>query len=218
LEALQDDQVICLDDKSLFQNTIDQWFESFQSFFFTMDQKTKKQLESHMQQQLQYCLLTSFDVKVGNLIETPRENFIKDAYPNYYQNFQIFWENFSKKLSEDDQRALTCFYAPSLYNCVSLSGLAYFTPTISFCLITETTRSHEVFMAEIIRTFCARFKMSFVADYHEADLIVATIAFSDPLADGQELLTIRTSLPNNDLNLIYKIVQRLTSQKRKSEI
>src|SRR5699024_9110695 len=57
LEALQDDQVICLDDKSLFQNTIDQWFESFQSFFFTMDQKTKKQLESHMQQQLQYCLL-----------------------------------------------------------------------------------------------------------------------------------------------------------------
>ncbi len=204
-------EAITLTDDTLFAATIDHWFQTFKVFYFEVDQEQKKRLIPTLQRQLQYCCMTQLSNNISDLIEMPSEKMIADSYPIYHQNFQDFWQLFIE--GAPLKKAVTGFKTLAFCDCISLTGLSYFMPTIVIFIITEATVLQNQLIQETIRSYCTNYKVEFTSNYKQADLLVSSVTFIDPIAPHQKLLMIRTSLPKNDLRIIYKEVQIIAKKK-----
>lgn len=180
-------------DDTLFAATIDHWLQTFKVFYFEVDQEQKKRLILTLQRQLQYCCMTQLSNNISDLIEMPSEKMIADSYPIYHQNFQDFWQLFIE--GAPLKKAVTGFKTLAFCDCISLTGLSYFMPTIVIFVITEATVLQNQLIQETIRSYCTNYKVEFTSNYKQADLLVSSITFIDPIVPHQKLLMIRTSLP-----------------------
>ncbi|HLQ39522.1 MAG TPA: helix-turn-helix domain-containing protein [Tetragenococcus sp.] len=204
---------VILKQDDLFKETIDCWFASFEKYFFAATKEQKEQMTAVLQHQIQYYRLTQFTDNIQEAIESPRMPFFEEHYPVYSRKFQGFWQDFT--LCLPDSTMANGLYADSLTDCIALAPLDYFMPRLLIYVITETTAMHMKLIEGIIKNYCANYKIDFVNDFHEADIIISSVNFVDPLEDWQILINIRTSLPKNDLKHIYQVVKRLTKEKRR---
>lgn len=207
-EYLPMEHGVQLKESRLFKDKITHWFETFNKYFFNVTDTHKQLLTPILQRQLQYLQMTFFSEHLWNLIEAPKSQIIQENYPLFYQHFEDFWRDYSQ-----DQGPIASFKQPCFYDCVKLAGLNYFMPTVKIFILTETTMTIDDFIKEKITVNCSRFKIKFVDNYQLADLIVTSVPFCDKLSESQEVLTIRTSLSNSDLDMIYQAVQKWTIRK-----
>lgn len=205
------DGTVELLDHSRFSATIESWFASFQKFFFPVTDEKRVEFTAIMQRQIQYSRMLKLKDNIGKAIETIQEEALIKRHPVYYHVFKAFWQDFVSYLP--DQATAIGLRAPSFCNCIALVPLSHFMPRILIYVITEMTDMHNQAIKGLIRDYCANYNIAFVNDYRRADLIISSISFIDPLEEDQQQLTIRTSLPRNDLQVIYDIVQELTLQK-----
>ena len=211
LEYMPVNQAVIVENDTLYKTQLAVWFEAFEKEFFPVTRTKKEELVPTLRRQLQYVEMTKFKDGFEEVLEFPKPEMIQENYPTYYQHFLKFWESFTQKLSSE--KPLAALRSPSFGNCLSLVELTYFMPSVSIYVITELTSLVNHFIQEKVKTYCSRFKISFVDDYQQADVIVSSVTFLDSIKPNQKLIMIRASLSENDLATIYQTVHKVINKK-----
>lgn len=214
MEYMPTGDAIILDNQEVFNEEINCWLTVFEKTYFELSAYEEEKTANILVRQLQYLRMIQFKETIIDLLEIPRNTLTQTSFPVYYQQYQEFWKLFLEHASHTN--IYSGFRIFSFQNCTSLTKINFFSPEILIYVITKDAKQQQIFNREMIRVNCSKYNVTFTEDYHKADIIVSSVAFVDPIAKDQELIIIRGSLPQCDLNNIYEMVKKI--HRRKSQI
>lgn len=188
-----------------FKNETTLWIEKFEEVFGSLSKQQKTELFDMLERQLQFDSMIFFDNFLLEIFEIIRlENLVED-FPDYLEYFERFWKSITESCDKfaNSEYLQTMSFLNSMY----LVKLIAFNPVVRIFVYSDISHLHKNFIEDRINYHLSKYNVDFVTTSKNADIIVSTGNFLNQLTKQQQIVEIRSSLPNIDLLSVERAVE-----------
>ena len=204
------------DDCQLFAAERKVFLTTFEKRFRLLSSKEADLLLDHLSRQLQYHAIMPMNKLVFSSFKNQGKKKIAEIYPAFIQRFEDFY-------LELEQNCETFKKAPylkanTLLNCIQLIPLNAFSPCVKIYVYSSLSSLLVGNLQKEIQTELIYYQSEFVTDFRQADLILSTAPFLEPLKKNQYLLQISASISKNDRKSIHSRIQTIMQEKQSASL
>lgn len=198
-------------DSNLFAEEKRAWLATFEKYFEKLSAESRKSTSAYLSRQLQFQKLIPINEILINFFTNLDSSQISKEYPNYITVFGEFYSELENNYPL--YKEAPYLKSNALLDCCQITPLNTFTPCVKLFLYTSFNLLTEELLKAQLEPYLSRFKSEFVTDFKEADLILSTDIFLEPLLSHQQLVPIGTNLSRNDIKTIRSRITSIAHQK-----